>query len=197
MPTSDLDPLKAAFNRLSPLPEAEWALFAKGLSIKRLSKGQAWIQAGQSGDEIAYVLEGLLRVYYLLPNGAEFIRSFRPEGQFSASYSAALTRSVSEFTIEAIEDTKLVVFSYQHFAQGFTRHLCWQEIGRKISEALYIVFQKREYELLCLSAEDRYRSFREEFRLLTNRLSQAQVASYLGITPVSLSRLLGKKRQRK
>ncbi len=185
--------LQEYFKSLSALPDSEWRVFETQIIRRTVAKGDHWLKIGDSSDVHAFINQGLLRTYYLTSEGTEFTRNFRCEGQLAGSYSATLTGNRSNVGVEALEDTVIEAFRYEDFASGYKRHPSWQEIGRKIAEAQYISYEKRSYELICLDAEERHERFRNELSHLSNRLTQTQIASYLGITPVSLSRLLGKK----
>jgi len=65
----------------------------------------------------------------------------------------------------------------------------WEKIGRRITESLYLEKEEREYQFLCLDAVSRYQSFLKEFKNEVNKIPDYMVASYLGITPVYLSKL--------
>lgn len=189
--------LRQAFERLVKIPDSEWALFEKDIFVQNLKKGDLWIAAGEPANNVSFIHQGLVRVYYILQDGSEFTRNFRREGEFMASYAATLIEKKSEFNIVAIENTQLISFPYKSFSKSFSRHCCWQEFARRLVEELYITYQRREYELLCMSAGERYENFQREFQPILNRVSQAVIANYLGITPVSLSRLLGNKHREK
>jgi len=182
-------PLKEAFRMLTDLPETEWKWFLPFLEIRELRKNQHWIKAGDSGNTIGFIVSGLMRVYYQTSSGDEFTRNFRAENQFVAAYAAALSGGDAEVFVQALEPTAIITFPYDKFHTGFSRHPSWAEIGRKMTEFQYLARATREYELLCFSADERYRSFLRRFNSIRNRLNQTHIASYLGITPVSLSRL--------
>jgi CRP-like cAMP-binding protein len=194
----DFEVFRRALSRLSPIPPAEWASFRRILSRKRLRKGGTLITLGGDPTEVAFVLKGLLKASYTTHDGNEFIRNFSPERTFVAAYSSLLTGQPSNVTVRAIEDAELITFPFPKYERHLERHACWQEIGRKLAELHYLMREKRQYELLALDAQERYRSFRKEFAPLLGRLSQQDIATYIGVTPISFSRLkrslLGKKR---
>lgn len=75
------------------------------------------------------------------------------------------------------------------FESLYKRHRCWETLGRKLAEGLYIKKEMKERLLLMNTAEERYLQFLKEFPGLEKRVPQYHIASYLGITPVSLSRI--------
>ena len=89
----------------------------------------------------------------------------------------------------ALMDSELLVIRFRDFEALFDRHACWERVGRKIAEGMFISKERRERELLMLSAEERYRLFLGRYKHLEKRIPQYQIAAYLGITPVALSRI--------
>jgi hypothetical protein len=118
--------------------------------------------------------------------------SFFTEGQFVASYSALLTGQESRLSIEALAPTNMLVADWHDYQALLQTRLSWQIIGRKLAEASFLRKEQREITLLADPAETRYRAFLAEFPGLEKRVRQHYIASYLGINPVSLSRLRAK-----
>jgi len=110
------------------------------------------------------------------------------------SYATILTGRPTHVNIEAIEDSVVLQFSYSELSKRYERHIGWERLGRKIAERHYISRERREHDFLACNAAQRYETFLEEFPGLEARISQTNIASYLGITPETLSRIL-KKRQ--
>ncbi len=195
-PTEKFRPLRERFDALSRLPDSEWEWFAPHVSEKKLARGEVWLHQRGPSDTIGFIERGLTRTFFLMLDGGEYTRNFRYDGQFVAPYSATLSGAPSNVSIEALESTTLFTFPHADFTKGYSRHASWDVIARKLAEAQYIARAKREYELLCLDAAERLASFREDYGAIAGRLSQTHIASYLGITPVSLSRLTARGRQK-
>ncbi|BAB75709.1 Crp/Fnr family transcriptional regulator [Anabaena sp. FACHB-709] len=154
-----------------------------------LTAGEFFIQAGDIPRQIGFVISGILRLYYVNASGTEFTKSFCPEDHFVAAYSALILKQPAQFYIEALEDSLLLVADYDKFTQLCAEHSCWQIIKHKFLEALYLKKEKREAELLLDDATTRYQKFLAEYPHLDHRVKQYHIASYLGISPVSLSRI--------
>ena len=181
--------LKAVVNALVSPPEDEWLAFANLFQPHALKTGEYFIRAGERSESLGFVNAGLLRFFYQTPAGTEFNKSFAQENGFIASYSAYLTSTESRFSIQALEDSYLLVADLETVADKFNGHEHWQALGRILAEQLYIKKEQREAEFLLDDAETRYRTFQAQFPGLEDRLPQYHVASYLGITPVALSRI--------
>ncbi|MNI08038.1 hypothetical protein D3C73_610620 [compost metagenome] len=109
--------------------------------------------------------------------------------EFITSYSSLLQNAPSFFAIQALMDSQLIVIPYSDFQSLFARHICWERLGRIIVEQLFVKKETRERELLLLSAEARYLLFLEKYGQVVKHIPQYHIASYLGITPVALSRI--------
>ena len=84
----------------------------------------------------------------------------------------------------------MLAVPFKEIQKLYQRHPCWNELGRKIAENFFIVKEQREYEFLLLDAKARYLNFIHDYADLTERIPQYHIAAYLGITPVSLSRVI-------
>lgn len=169
-------------------PEDSKRLYASG-SAKSVPKGGYYIQAGEIPKTFAFVSSGLFRYVYIDEEGRQFTKAFMPECSILSSYSAMIQKSQSHYYIEALEPSKIVEFSYSGWLKLKETNHCWDRFLIAMLEKGYIKKESRERELLLLSAEDRYRIFLDEYPSLESRVKQHMIASYLGITPESLSRI--------
>lgn len=187
----------AAVRRLALIPPEQWVKLEVHLRPRRLAKGRTFIEPGQPSAEAAIVVSGLFRFYYTDADGREATKAFRGPGELLAAYAELLDKRPSRTTIEALEDSEIMVVRYERVTALYESHACWQELGRVIAEDHYRQRERREQELLLDSATERYRTFLSEKPDLAARLSQKIIASYLGITPVALSRISAPGRRRR
>ena len=174
---------------LVTLPDTEAQKFAGILQQKRISKGHCFIREGQTPRKFAFVEEGLFRYYYIDNNGTEFTKNFITGGNFIVAYSAMIGEKPSPMFIEAMEDSLIYEIYYPDWQALRKSHPCWNELLVCLLEKAFMIKEKRERELLLLGAEERYRIFLQEHPGLEKRIKQHFIASYLGISPVSLSRI--------
>lgn len=185
----------ASLQLLADVPDAE---LAKLLSLCRpaaLCRGEHLLRAGETPRSLAFVESGLLRLYYLDADGREFTKSICMEGEVVAAYSALLLDEPSRLFIEALEDTRLLVVDYRAYQELAAGHPCWAVVNQRRAEALFIKKEQREAALLLDDAETRYRQFLADHPGLEARVRQHHIASYLGITPVALSRIRARLRR--
>jgi CRP-like cAMP-binding protein len=154
-----------------------------------LNRGKFFIRAGDVPQTIGFVISGILRLYYVDADGNESTKSFCAENSFVAAYSALLLRQPSRLFIQALEDAKLLIADYSAYRSLSEFQTSLQRLNCKIAESLFIKKERRESALMLDDAKTRYLSFLEEYPGLEARLKQHHIASYLGMTPVTLSRI--------
>ncbi len=181
--------LQEALNRITAIPEAEARYLEQHVEWRFAGKGELLLREGEVCTSAYYCAEGLVRIYYSSEDGTEFNKNFFAEQMFFSAYSSMLTREPSTLSIQAMEPSKVAVIPRALMDRLYERHPCWDRWGRKLAEMLYILKERREHLLLVHAAEERYRIFLQRFPELAQRLPQYQIASYLGINPVSLSRI--------
>ncbi len=186
--------LKNVIGSLVAPPPAEWEGFAACFEPAELLREGYLLRAGEASEWLAFVNAGLVRFFYTTSDGREFNKSFSRENDFAGAYSAWLTGEPARFSIQALEPCRLLRARLDDIAALFDQHPCWQKLGRLLVEQLYVKKEQREAEFLLDDATSRYRRFGEQYPGLEARLPQYHVASYLGITPVALSRIRGRNR---
>jgi CRP-like cAMP-binding protein len=180
------------FKSLASIPEEEWLHIEPLLTPKSFKKDEMLIHEGEDNEFLYLIVKGLTRSYYVHPDGKEFIKIFLAENDIASAYVELLKGIPSRINVQAMEATDTLRFKYSDLVQLYDRHPCWNEVGRIIAEDFFILKEQREYEFLLLDAGQRYESFVEQYGKIQKRIPQYAIASYLGITPVSLSRILNK-----
>ncbi len=189
MLTQEQTRLTAMLRSLINLTESEATQAVCLFQTHALNRGDFFVRAGDVPQTIGFVISGVLRLYYIDPKGNEFTKSFCAENSFVAAYSALLMRQPSRLFIQALEDAKLLVANYPVYRSLSESQVSLQQLNCKIAESLFIKKERRESALLLDDAKTRYLSFLEEYPGLATRLKQHHIASYLGVTPVTLSRI--------
>lgn len=156
---------------------------------KKFSKGEFILNAGEICDGTYFVNEGLLRMYSIDKNGKEHIIQFAPERWLISDRSSQFFNRKSRFYIDAVEDTKCVLLRndfFEHLHETFPGR---EEANFTLLQKHIHVLQNRVNSLLSETAEERYLGFIKMYPNILMRVPQWMVASYLGITPESLSRV--------
>lgn len=157
--------------------------------IRSLDRGQYLLRAGQVATQVAIVVEGLLREHFVMADGVERTKAFVRAGELTGSLADLLAATPSRAFIVCEEPARLLVMPYGEMQSLARKFRAWRRFGARATERLLLVKAEREYELLGLDAQARYAAFSRRYPGLEARVAAKHVASYLGITPVHLSRL--------
>lgn len=152
-------------------------------------KGDLLFQQGDHDASIYAVSTGLLKAYYLTLDGKELIKSFIAEGEFIGSLIACQSGDPCTFNLMCLEDSQLFRVPFTDVQTAMDGNKDVVGVMTHSLMSLAIKKERREYEFLCLSAADRYQLLIKRSPELLNRLTQNDIARYLGITPVALSRI--------
>ena len=181
--------LRTAINQWVELTDRQWATLAE-IFRERVVKAQEYILLpGDYVHELLFVCSGLLRFYYLSEDGTESNKAFIAENTFAGPLASSVLKMPVIYGIQALEPTTLLVAKYSDFVALFDEHPAFDRLGRKLAEWLLVRKELRTRNLLQHQAKDRYLAFRQQFPDMVERVPQYHIASYLGITEVSLSRL--------
>jgi CRP-like cAMP-binding protein len=173
-----------------PLPE--WDRFARELRARRLAAGESLFHAEQPWPWLAVVSTGVAKLVYPREDGSERIKSFIAEGGFFASLAALAPNGRTSFAAVAMTELAVELLPYAALRELGDRHIAWQRALRVGIEFYGARKEKRERELLMLTPAQRYHLFLDEEPALAARIPQKDLALYLGITPVALSRIRGR-----
>jgi CRP-like cAMP-binding protein len=181
--------LAASLRRYGDLPESEVDKLRRLFQIARVPRHTLLLRAGEPPGDVMFIVRGLVRLFYVSESGVERTNSFRSEGQLACSYSTALRTTVSDQFVETLEDCTLLVAPHDAFVDRWAGHPCWEPIMRRVTERLFLEEERRHRDLLMHDATTRYRRFVADRPKLARRLTQRQIAAYIGIAPESLSRI--------
>jgi CRP-like cAMP-binding protein len=184
-----LSALRHKIERFVVLPDEEWLEFASKLKKTRISRNGFLFQQGDRIDKIYFVCEGLVHVFYLNERGEEINRSFFLENEFFTSELSFYSSLPSEIGAQALEDAELLYFSRATIESFYERHQCWERLGRLIAEQNYIRKEIKEMRASQLTPEERYLEISKNDFAIMERMPLYHLASYLHITPETLSRI--------
>ena len=189
MSEQELSRLHNAISRFAKLSDHDWNMLLPCLEERVINKGELFAQEGKIARDVGFMLDGSMRHYYS-HDGEEKTTYFYFEGHFVSAYISCMSQKPSELTIEAITDCRLLVFRYSYLLHLFDQSHQWERFGRLLAEYLAIGLEDRMKGLLMLSPEERYiQLLQGNKQKIIERIPQHYISSYLGITPVSLSRI--------
>jgi CRP-like cAMP-binding protein len=156
---------------------------------KTIAKGQILLHVGEVCQHTSFVTKGCLRSYVIDDKGKEHIIQFAPENWWISEQISLINKEPSMYFIDAVEDTEYLAVQGDFFDE-FQRVI---PAARDMSDRLQLnslrSLQKRLISHLSATGEERYLSFIKTYPPLALRLPQKMIASYLGVTPESLSRI--------
>ncbi|MEM1326524.1 MAG: Crp/Fnr family transcriptional regulator [Bacteroidota bacterium] len=178
---------KHAIQQLVHLSPACWKALGSNLYTKTIQKEQFFSKEQSATKEIAFMQSGLMRIYYLDPQGNEWNKKFLMADDFvMASVNPS---EQSKVFIQAIKETELVAISYADFLALAEKYPKLLELAHRLTAQYVSAKEAREISLLSMSAKERYQRFLEDYASIKDELPQYHIASYLGVTPTQLSRI--------
>ncbi len=171
-----------------PLGEDVKHLFNSTAIIKKIAKGTILLKQGEIPSLLYYIHEGIVRGYYIDSSGNDVTKCFSSETEFACSEGLRRPGEAS-FSVESLEDSICVVIPYSSMAEGLKKGDKLKAIVNKYNEKALVSTEKHERVLLTKSALNRYIEFKRDYAFIEDRISQAHIASYIGIRASSLCRI--------
>ncbi len=164
---------------------------AQKTTLMKIAKKEIFIKTESYSDKIYFIIKGMVRVFYEKEN-KEITSVLLVEGGVLAGSYSYITGDKNFCNYQALEDTTVLWLSNNELEILYKKYHSIERLGRVIIEKYYASFMKKSYDVLFLSAEERYNTFVINHRELFNRISLKYIASYLGISQETLSRLRAK-----
>jgi len=177
------------FRKKVLLTEEEQELIKNYLTVKKIRKRQYLLQEGDVCKSVAFVETGAMRLYRVNEDGSEHIVVFGLDGSFMTDLYSFLTNEPSTYNIDAIEDTELVLITRSASDELRKSSPKYQEFIFQTTSEAYIQLERRISSTISLSLEERYKELTSNYPDIIRRLPQHMIASYMGLTPETLSRV--------
>jgi len=156
---------------------------------KKIRKGHFLLRAGEVSRYLAFVEKGCLRQYSIDSKGEEHVVQFAIEDWWISDMYSSLTGAPATYNIDALEDSEVLLLDTALQEKLCTEIPPFERFFRLLLQGSFVAKERRITAALSLSAEEQYLSLLEMYPELFQRVPQNQIASYLGITPQSLSRI--------
>lgn len=187
---------KLYLNQFVKLEDKEWSIIKELIFISNLKKKDYLMKPSSDKNIIAFIISGLLRTYFISNKGEEYTTDFCKKGEIAVNYRV-ISNSYDDYYTQAVTETKILAINYNDILNSGFNMNRWNEIQSMIIEYYHPIKLKREKELLSMDAQEKYNSFIDTYRDIYQNIPQYQIASYLGITPIALSRIKKKIKDKK
>jgi CRP/FNR family transcriptional regulator, anaerobic regulatory protein len=184
--------LIALLQTITPIAADTEAEVRKLFTVDELPKGHKLHQQGHICNKFFYVEKGLLRTFYYSEEGKDITYRFNDENTFTSLIDSYYTQKPSFYNIELLEDSTIHSASFAEFEKLLGKHTELLIVYNYVLRNFLIQSNERITALQFQNAQERYHTFIEKKPNLLQRVSLGQVASYLGITQETLSRIRGK-----
>lgn len=181
--------LKVHIEKIVALTEEEFAFVKQSFIRKEYKKSDCIFKEGENVKYIYFVLSGLLKLYYTDENSKEHIVSFAMEDWWESDIQAFYTNGDASFTLECLEDTELLCLSLESFERMCNNLQKMERFFLRKSIAGHIGSQQRILSFLTSGAKERYEQLITRNPVLVQRIPKLVLASYLGVSRETLSRL--------
>jgi len=171
------------------LNEQDYSLIESVSVIKKLRKRQYLLQEGDVWRFNAFVCEGFLRTYFVDDKGVEHIMNFAIENHWSGDRESLTSEQPSKYNIDALEDSVIVLIKKNDFDMLCKAIPVFNDFVNNILQKRFVVMQERIHANITFSAEEKYHNFISKFPSIANRVPQHMIASYLGISAETISRI--------
>lgn len=180
--------MKAFLSKYIKFSDNEYKLFISNANLKQYKKHEHLLLANSPVEKIFFVKSGLIRGYRLL-DGADISHCFFLDNWFATDYESFLTGKTGGLYAEALVDTTVYEFKKSTLYNFFQSHSNFEKIRTIIAEDAYLQMVNRLKKFQTKNLKERYINLINQNEILFNLVPQKHIASYLGVTPQSLSRI--------
>jgi CRP-like cAMP-binding protein len=176
-------------NKVSPVSEGSLDLMSDLIVVEVYEKGDIFIDRGKKNNKEYFVYEGVCRSFLLSPEGEEITISYFLEDDVLSPNKTRTANQISHLNFQALTKLTVASLNADKFEQLMINHIDIREFGNTVLQNELLAKVEKEIGFASLNAKERLILFREKYHILENLISHVDIASYLGITNISLSRL--------
>ena len=177
-----------SIKQITGFSDSELEIVLKYFETKNIKKKTILLQAGKIANEVYFINNGCIRLF-CDKDGVELTTYFFTEKMFAGAYDSFISRKQSKLSMETLEDCQVLTLSFQALQELYEVFPKMNVFVRKSIEERFVILHDLFTSYLLNSPEERYINLLKERPELLTRVPQHQIASFLGVTPVSLSRI--------
>lgn len=181
--------LKQHIEKIVSLMDSEFDFVLSHFTTKKFKKHQFLIQENNYVTDDFWVVKGLVKAYHRDIDGKEHIMQFAMEDWWVTDYQAYFNQTKATLNVDCLEDTEVLCLSLENRDKICAELHKIEHFFRKKSNAGYVALQRRILSLLNSNAKERYEQFLVQYPTLLQRIPKTLIASYLGVSRETLSRL--------
>lgn len=185
----NIEPLLKYISKYISLTKEEEDLLVSKVIYRKYLKGHYLVQQGDVCKYSCFVVSGCTKTFYMDDEGQEHIMMFSIEDWWVSDMSSFINQTPADFNVQCIENTELIMFSYDVIEDLYASIPKLERFFRQIIEKAFIASQKRIVRNFSMSAKESYLYFKTQYPEIEKRIPQYMVASYLGITKEFLSKI--------
>ncbi|KIO75861.1 catabolite gene activator protein [Pedobacter lusitanus] len=171
------------------ITDEEFEQFSRNFQLRKVKKKDFLLRAGEICRYEAFVTKGCFKVYYLNENGTQQILYFATEDWWATDIDSFTNQIPAILHIEALEDCEILCINKPDKDALFEQLPKVEKLFRIMNQRTLVAFQRRVISSIGKTATERYMEFTAKYPDLENRLTQLQIAAYLGITHEFLNKI--------
>jgi len=185
--------LRTHIEKIIALTDSEFAYISEHFVYKKFRRHQFVVQEGESVPNDFFILNGCLKSYFIDPNGKEHILQFGMNDWWITDYQAYYDQTKATINIDCVENTELLCLSYENREKLCREFHKIEHFFRKKTNKHNVALERRILSLISSTAKERYEQLLQLYPQLFQKVPKQLIASYLGVTRETLSRLYSEK----
>lgn len=181
--------VKNIIDGIFPISEKSFQEIEILLKLETFEKGETFIQKNRQNEKEYFILSGVCKSYLMNPEGDEITISLFTENSILSPYQIRTPKNISNLYFKALTNLELASINAKEFEKLMIGNVEIRNFANTVLQNELISKVEKEIGLASLTAKERLIEFRNKYRILENIIPHTDIASYLGITNISLSRL--------
>jgi len=171
------------------LTDAQFDLIRSKSKERKIARREFYLREGEICNFNTFVVKGLMRLYRIDEDGNEHIMRFAPENWWISDRESYITGEPSKFIIDALEKSEVLIWTKEDSEFVYGEIPAFRTFGEGLFAESFIAYHNRIYSSISTTAEEKYENFIKTYPDIFNRVPLHMVASYLGVTRETLSRV--------